>query len=88
MQYKVQMAEKDGSLQNDGTDITDTFDFLKNKSEGPSVEEIKKAQREMQMQHESEMQAMSMSLKKLQKEIGYKDEEVRNFKLQATTAIV
>ena len=29
MQYKVQMAEKDGSLQNESGDITDTFDFLK-----------------------------------------------------------
>ena len=40
----------------------------------------------MQAVHQSELQSMQVSLKKVQKELGYKDEEVRHFKNIANTA--
>ena len=40
----------------------------------------------MQVQHEAEIQTMQMSLKKLEKELGYKDEEVRHYKNMASQA--
>jgi len=39
----------------------------------------------MQAVHDSELQAMQVSLKKVQKELGYKDEEVRRYKEMAMT---
>lgn len=53
MQYRIQSAEKDGSLQNDLAEISSKFDFLK-KGLANGVE-IHKAQREMQVQHETEL---------------------------------
>lgn len=38
----------------------------------------------MQAVHETEIQTMQMTLKKLQKELGYKDEEVRHYKTMAS----
>ena len=38
----------------------------------------------MQSQHETELQQMQMSMKKLEKELGYKDEEVRHYKNMAS----
>lgn len=38
----------------------------------------------MEQQHESDMQAMQMSMKKMEKEIGYKEEEVRHYKAMAS----
>ena len=40
----------------------------------------------MEQQHESDMQAMQMSMKKLEKELGYKDEEIRHYKNMASQA--
>ena len=40
----------------------------------------------MQAVHQSELQSMQVSLKKVQKELGYKDEEVRHYKNIANTA--
>ena len=38
----------------------------------------------MEQQHETEIRTMSMSLKKMEKEIGYKDEEIRHYKNMAS----
>lgn len=46
--------------------------------------EGEKARKEKEQQHESEIQIMQMSLKKAEKEIGYKDEEVRHYKQMAS----
>ena len=87
MQFRIQQAaDKDGSLQGVGdlTELTSKFDFL---TKGlTSGAEMQRAQRDMQVQHESEIQTMQMSLKKLEKEIGYKDEEVRHYKNMASQA--
>ena len=80
MQYKIQAAERDGSLQSDLADIT-KFDFLKKSSNSAELEREK---RELQAVHESEIQTMNMSLKKAEKELGYKDEEVRHYKNMAS----
>ena len=84
MQYRIQQAEKDGGGLGDLTEISSKFDFLKNSlSSGANVQ---RAQRETQLQHESEMQAIQMSMKKSEKELGYKDEEVRHYKNMASQA--
>ena len=82
MQYRIQSAEKDGSLQTDLAEIANKFDFLKKGM--ASGAEIQRAQREMEAVHETEIQTMQMSLKKVQKELGYKDEEVRHYKNMAS----
>ena len=46
--------------------------------------ELQKAQREMQAQHDGELQAMQVSIKKIEKELGYKDEEARHYKKMAS----
>jgi len=62
--------------------MTSKFDFLmKGHSSGA---ELQKAQREMQAQHESELQTMQVTLKKIEKELSYKDEEVRHYKNMAS----
>ena len=85
MQYRIQQAaDKDGSLQGVGdlSELTSKFDFL---TKGlTSGAEMQRAQRDMQVQHEAEIQTMQMSLKKLEKELGYKDEEVRHYKNMAS----
>ena len=73
MQYKVQNSEKDG-------DTNELSDLLKIGQKGNAEEEIKKIQRELQMQHESEMQSMQQTLKKIQKELSYKEEDIRKYK--------
>ena len=84
MQYKMQNAREEGSFKDDVNEIAD---FLKGSTKGgASSEEIKKAQRDMQIQHESEMQSMQQTLMKVQKELSYKDEDVRNYKQLASEA--
>ena len=38
----------------------------------------------MQSQHENELQAMQVTLKKVEKELGYKDEEARHYRKMAS----
>ena len=82
MQYRIQNAEREGSLQSDLTEISNKFDFLKKGN--ASGAELHRQQREMQAVHETEIQTMQMSLKKAEKELGYKDEEVRHYKSMAS----
>ena len=53
MQYRIQSAEKDGSLQMDLAEISNKFDFLKKGAS--SGAELQRAQREMQAVHENEL---------------------------------
>ena len=82
MQYRIQQATKDGTLQTDLAEMSSKFDFLKKGLS--SGAELQRAQREMQAQHETELQALQGTLKKIEKELGYKDEEVRHYKNMAS----
>ena len=82
MQYRIQQANKDGTLQTDLAEMSSKFDFLKKGLS--SGAELQRAQREMQAQHETELQALQGTLKKIEKELGYKDEEVRHYKNMAS----
>lgn len=86
MQYRIQCAEKDGDRSGLGdlAEMTSKFDFLKTGLS--SGADMQRTQREIQSVHEQEMQTLQMSMKKLEKELGYKDEEVRHFKNMASQA--
>ena len=59
------------------------LDFIKKGLGGNSREnEIKR--KEMEVQHETELHNLTMSLKKIEKELGYKDEEIRHYKNMAS----
>ena len=83
MQYKIQQASREGGgLESDLAELANKFDFLKKGAS--SGAEQQRAQREMQAQHENELQAMQVTLKKIEKELGYKDEECRHYKKMAS----
>lgn len=79
LQYKIQASKSTNST----IDLEDFkgFDFLK---KGSSSKEAEIKRKEMEQQHESDMTTMQMSMKKLEKELGYKDEEIRHFKNMAS----
>ena len=58
-------------------------EFLK-KEEGES--RAAKNRKDLETQHESELQSFQQSLKKAEKEIGYKDQEIRHYKNMASGA--
>ena len=64
MQFKIQAAEKDGSLVSDlAAEMSSKFDFLKKGLRtGDSVD---RQQREMQAVHDGELQQIQMTLKKV-----------------------
>lgn len=82
MQYRIQNAEKDGSLHTDLAELSSKFDFLK-KGLSSGVE-LQKQQREMEAVHETEIQTLQMTFKKVEKELGLKQEEVRHYKNMAS----
>ena len=43
-----------------------------------------KDRKDLESQHESELRSFQQSLKKAEKEIGYKDQEIRHFKNMAS----
>ena len=46
--------------------------------------DLQRQQREMQAVHDTEMQSMSAGMRKAEKELGMKDEEVRHYKTMAS----
>ena len=62
-------------------EMSSKFDFLKKGLRtGDSVD---RQQREMQAVHDGELQQIQLTLKKVQKELGFKEEEVRHYKNMA-----
>ena len=61
------------------------LDFLKKGlGGGGGSKEAEQKLKEKEQQHEDEMRNLQMSVKKIEKELGYKDEEVRHYKNMAS----
>ena len=82
MLHRIQEAEKDGSNLGDLAEMGSNL----LKTGLSSGAEQQRAQREMQAAHSQEIQTVTMQLKKVEKELGFKDEEVRHFKSMASQA--
>ena len=60
-------------------------EFLK-KDDGKGNAADEAALKKLEHQHESELRSMQQSMKKAEKEIGYKEQEIRHFKNMASAA--
>ena len=54
------------------------------KDDGDKAGEV--ARKKLEEQHEAELRALQQTHKKAEKEIGYKEEEIRHYKQMASTA--